>query len=198
MTNHGLPPPVDRLADTGMDTFLESDRLMALQAANHYDQLEHTRYGAEVLLMFMEQMGLEFMPAEEERKEISQTTLNAKGARLMQAVDMAIGEDIGVRSELLEYVGKAGGYASIHILTDRGEPRPRAVVKETGLTPQRPYLVTQRYSTDKSRWNFSLAQKAIAGVTNVDIADWGRLSEDWRATLSKIRTLDQVPFSRHH
>jgi hypothetical protein len=197
MTNPGLPPLVDKLVETGMDTFLESDRLMALQAANYHDSIQHTRYGAEVLMMFMEEMGLEFVPSESYINGLRQGAYSSRRAQLVQAIDLSVGEQIGVKSEIFERVGPMEGYADMHVMTSRDEPGFRTA-SIGGLPRNRPYWINQRLLGNKSWHNFSVAHEAIVGTISADIADLGSLSEDWRATISKIRALDEVPFSRRH
>jgi hypothetical protein len=188
-----LPGAVVDLTETALETFRESDRLLAVQAANHFDREAGTYYGAEVVHRFMEQLGLRFEPPRDIRKDRRERTLTAHDAKLMQAVDMAVGDEVGMQCEFIELVGMldspGGTMVGIHAITNRSRPEPRLTRLETTANYHRPYYVNQRFSNDRSWYNSSIAANAIRGIINVDIDGWNSLHEDWRATLGQIRTL---------
>jgi hypothetical protein len=145
----------------------------------------------------MQQLGLRFEPPRDSRLDRRQRIHTPQEARIMQAVDMAVGEEIGAQSEFAELVGSRqmpGGMAiGLYATTTRQHPDElRLGQRETPAYNYRPYFVNQLFANDRSWYNFSLAASAIRGIVNVDIQGWLGLHEEWRATLGQIRTLHEA------
>jgi hypothetical protein len=182
--NKPNPEYLVTLVDIGLESKVENDRLLALDAANHFDNSNGTSYGKEVLEIFMQQQGLIFegtdWPYREKgapHRDIHSTETLRLG-RLMNAVCRAIGPDIGIEMISHEYVGE--DLEGVPIVRDTRTLDITSYQLTTtpvsndfrfllAVSPDRPFAIRQKCWGAKSLRNFGIAMDAISSTPVIEM-----------------------------
>jgi|GEM_PF-6598696 len=181
-TRASIPAHVATLLDIGLETERESDRLLALQAANHFDRRNGSSAGAVVVAACARQMDLEFANSTSMLDTSApwhiRSATHSEGA-LIREVAEAVGTALGVATVMFELVdtesetgvlSSPGGNGPVDVI-DLETVIGRLVYADSStfadLGEERPYGIMQRFWQGQGMENFETALAAIYGSHGV-------------------------------
>ena len=197
----GNPEYIATLTEIGLESTAEEDRVLALEAANHFDGTHGTSYGGQVLELFMRQQLLSFLDVDEPYPPQAAcmqpdwpTGPSAFGsetsriARMYQAVHQSVGEEIGVKMTIRRLIGNDGD--GVPLVADVSNEAIIISSPETMLFPdgtqarldvseERPFEAVHEYERKNSGTNLHIGVTALMGsrADSLHVLQLGSLAE---------------------
>lgn len=174
-TQLAFPSHIDMLLEIGLESRNEDDRVLALRAANHFDNEHATNYGTQVIEGFVEQCGLSFEPSVNPDATWVHTAETPQTAVASQEIIKAVGSLIGVECTVYELLSARAKIAAITVvqsipevfIRDFNMPGistacPFNLPNLLGMTGyNKPLSMSYFYSEDKSGRNLRTARHAL-------------------------------------
>lgn len=183
--SYGNLEHIATLAEIGLQSMAEEDRVLALEAANHFDEAHGTSYGGQVLELFMQQQQLSFIDKDESYSPQAACMQpdwlpgpsffgaeTPRVARMQKAVYGAVGEEIGVKMTIRHFVADdaEGVPLMADILDENMAVSPQEVIPlpdgrqaRLSVSEERPFEVTLEHARKNSGKNFHIGVIALMG-----------------------------------